>query len=48
MVAERDIVWEYYELTNFEYDKSGKLIDAYDLVIDSITCLAMEADMKSK
>ena len=33
MVAALDIVWQYYELTNFESDKSGKLIDAYDLVM---------------
>lgn len=33
MVAARDIVWKYYELTNFESDKSGKLIDAYNLVM---------------
>ncbi len=42
MMRERNSTWERYEANNFEDDKLAELINAYDLVIDSMTCLAME------
>ena len=48
MVGERNVYWTVYENDNFEDDGLGELIEAYDLVIDSLTCLAMEVDKKNK
>lgn len=48
MVAERNFVWTAYEELDFESDKLVELIEAYDLVIDSLTCLAMKVDKKNK
>ena len=48
MVDERSLVWTVHENTNFENDKLAELVEAYDLVIDSLTCLAMEVDKKNK
>ena len=42
MMRERSFVWERYVTDHFESDELAKLIDAYDLVTDSLTCLAME------
>lgn len=42
MVKERSSVWERYEAGHFQSDELAELIDAYDLVADSMTCLAME------
>lgn len=44
MMKERSAVWERYKYTaeDFEKDELAELIDAYDLVTDSLTCLAME------
>lgn len=42
MMKERSSVWERYEAGHFEGDELAELIDAYDLVTDSMTCLAME------
>lgn len=44
MMDERNFRWVMYEGDNFKDDCLGKLIEAYDLVIDSLTCLAMEVD----
>lgn len=46
MVEERSFVWGIYEDCDFKNEKLAKLIEAYDLVIDSLTCLAMEQDKK--
>ena len=46
MVGERNMYWTVYENENFEDDGLGELIEAYDLVIDSLTCLAMEIDKR--
>lgn len=43
MVDERGFIWTIHESNGFEDDKLAELIEAYDLVIDSLTCLAMEA-----
>ena len=48
MVGERNMYWTVYENDNFEDDGLGELIEAYDLVIDSMTCLAIEVDKKNK
>lgn len=42
MVRERNSVWERYEAGHFQSEELAELIDAYDLVVDSMTCLAME------
>lgn len=42
MVRERSFVWERYEAGHFLSEELAELIDAYDLVADSMTCLAME------
>ena len=42
MVEERGAAWSMYEGGNYENDALAELIEAYDLVIDSMTCLAME------
>lgn len=42
MVRERSFVWERYEAGHFQSEELAELIDAYDLVTDSLTCLAME------
>lgn len=42
MVKERSSVWERYEAGHFQSDELAELIDAYDFVADSMTCLAME------
>lgn len=42
MVRERNSVWERYEVGHFQSEELAELIDAYDLVTDSMTCLAME------
>lgn len=42
MVKERSSVWERYEAGHFQSDELAELIGAYDLVADSMTCLAME------
>ena len=44
MVYERMSVWNEYVSHDYESDKLAELIEAYDLVIDSMTCLAMEVD----
>lgn len=44
MVGQRDCAWSIYENGNYEGDGLAELIEAYDLVIDSMTCLAMEVD----
>ena len=46
MVGERDANWKMYEMDNYEDDYLAELIAAYDLVIDSLTCLAMDVDKK--
>ena len=46
MVGERNAYWTIYENDNFEDDGLAELLYAYDLVIDSLTCLAMEVDKK--
>lgn len=48
MVGERNMCWTVYENDKFEDDGLGELIEAYDLVIDSLTCLAMKADKNEK
>ena len=47
MFEERCSVWWQYENLNFENDMLADLVQAYDLVIDILTCLAMELDKKS-
>lgn len=42
MMRERSFVWERYEAGHFQSEDLAELIDAYDLVTDSMTCLAME------
>ena len=42
MVKERNLIWERYEAGHFQSEELTELIDAYDLVTDSMTCLAME------
>lgn len=42
MVEERNFIWTIYEDDGFRDDNCAKLIEAYDLVIDSMTCLAMD------
>ena len=44
MAGERNAIWTIHEDLNFENDKLAELIEAYDLVIDNLTCLAMEVD----
>jgi hypothetical protein len=48
MADERNIKWVMYAENSFEDDRLAELIEAYDLVIDSLTCLAMEIDKKNK
>ena len=52
MVGERNCAWSIYENGNYEDYNLAELIEAYDLVIDSMTYLAMdlamEADKKSE
>ena len=48
MANERSFTWMAHENTNFENDKLAELVEAYDLVIDSLTCLAMEVDKNEK
>ena len=48
MMNERHCAWSIYENGNYEDDNLAELIEAYDLVIDSMTCLAMEADKKNE
>lgn len=48
MVGERNVYWTVYENDNFEDDGIGELIEAYDLVVDSLTYLAMEVDKNEK
>lgn len=48
MVGERNIKWAMHENGNFEDDNLAELIEAYDFVIDSLTCLAMETDKSNK
>ena len=48
MVGERNMYWTVYENDNFEDDGIGELIEAYDLVVDSLTYLAMEVDKNEK
>ena len=48
MMSERSLVWMAHEDMNFENDKFAELVEAYDLVIDSLTCLAMEVDKGGK
>ena len=47
MVCERNFVWGIYEDLNFEDDGLAELIKAYDLVIDSMTGLAMDVAKKN-
>lgn len=48
MADERNFRWVMYESDNFEDDNLAELIEAYDLVIDSLTCLAMEVDKSNE
>ena len=48
MVDERSFAWMAHEDMDFENDKLAELVEAYDLVIDSLTCLAMEVDKNEK
>lgn len=48
MVDERNFRWVIYEGGNFEDDSLAELIEAYDLVVDSLTYLALEVDMDDK
>ena len=48
MVGERNCAWSIYENGNYEDDDLAELIKAYDLVIDGMTCLAMEVDKNDK
>lgn len=48
MVKERQAVWERYVRGNFENDSLGELIETYDFVSDTLTCLAIELDKKNK
>lgn len=48
MVKERQTVWEQYARGNFENDSLGELVEAYDFVSDTLTCLAIELDKKNK
>ena len=42
VVRERSAVWERYKAGHFQSEELAELIDAYDLIADSMTCLAME------
>lgn len=48
MVHERSFVWTAHENANFEIDELAELVEAYDLAIDSLTCLAMDVDKNEK
>lgn len=48
MIEERGFLWTIHEGIDFARDDLAELIEAYDLVIDSLTCLAMEVDKKNK
>lgn len=48
MICERNCAWSIYKNGNYEDDGLAELIKAYDLVIDSLTCLAMEVDKKNE
>ena len=48
MVDERNFKWIIYEGDDFSDNGLTELIEAYDLVIDSLTCLAMNLDQKNK
>lgn len=48
MVDERSFACMAHEYMDFENDKLAELVEAYDLVIDSLTCLAMEVDKNNK
>jgi hypothetical protein len=48
MVGERNMYWTVYENDNFEDDGIGELIEDYDLVVDSLTYLAIEVDKNEK
>ena len=48
MINERNCKLATYENDNFKDDELAELIEAYDFVIDSLTCLAMEVDKNSK
>ena len=48
MVEERGDVWTIHEIYEFKDDKLAELIEAYDLVIDSLTCLAIGAAKKNE
>ena len=48
MADERNIKWVMYAENSFEDDRLAELIEAYDLVIDSLTCLAIEVYKNSK
>ena len=42
MVEERNFIWTICEGDGFRNEHCAELIKAYDLVIDSMTCLAMD------
>lgn len=48
MTNERTFAWSQYESCDFENDYLGELIEAYDFVIDTLTCLAMDLDKLNK
>lgn len=48
IVDERNFRWVMHEGDNFEDDGLAELIEAYDLVIDSLTCLAIEVDKSNE
>ena len=48
MTEERGIAWRRHECEEFRNDKLGELVEVYDFIIDTLTCLAIELDNKNK
>ena len=48
MINERMLAWSQHESCDFENDYLGELIETYDFVIDTLTCLAMDLDKLNK
>ena len=47
MTKERHTVWRQYECGHFANDELGKLVEAYDFVIDTLTELTINLNNKN-
>lgn len=48
MTEERHVVWDQLEREDFSNDYLGELVEAYDFVIDTLTCLAIDLNKQNK